>query len=364
MQQHNEKEVTYALQGIVGSNMRSIMRYIIGVLGVPFIKSILGIIPGIDNSVYAKGDKGDFYIEIVPSFLGLFSPQWHIRVNRVQALIDTGAKIRAIHAPYIDDGKVFQSQHRTYLDNVLDLTEHVSQTWFCLYSHVHLFEMLAPKEQSKVLIVHPLPSSPYKTEKQILMGIVKNVKKVLPVIKDQGVTLAIENMPWLRKRHERYTTFMGDALFYERLMNEINDDAVGVIFDWGHANSYARYMYDHGIPHPEHDFALESLAKFSYQQYFIEKLQSKMVYAHLHFNEAHLLDGHAPFHAKNYDSHGDLTLMTDEEYTYFKKNVRALKQSPNLIGITVESIPSYTNRKKRIQRYKDSIEILNSMLQS
>jgi hypothetical protein len=360
----NQKEVTYNYQGIVSNNFKSALRFAVGHLGVPFVKSLLKFVPGIDNAIYSKHATEEFFVEVVPSFLGFFTAHWEIREKLVRTLLETGVKVRSMHAPYVDDGKTYQPPRKTYLDNVLDLTNYSSQTWLCLYSHINLYEMLAPKSLDKVLIVHPLAANPYKTEGEIISSIVKNVKKVLPVLRDQNVKLVIENMPWMKKKHERYTTLMGDAIFFEKLMNEISDSHVGVILDWGHANSYARYMFDHGINHPEHEFTVESLQEFAYQNYFIKKLKEKIYYAHLHFNEAHVLDSKPPFYAKNYDTHEDLTLLSESEYTYYKKNVQNLQSSPNLVGMTIECIPSYFNRAKRIQKYRDSIEILNSMLQS
>ena len=360
-----EQKITYNYQGIEKTNRNSALRYLSGVIGIPFIKSIFRFIPGIDNSVYIKGrNDEDFYVEIVPSFLGMFSKYWEINEKMVKRFVGLGVNVRSIHAPYIDDGKTFQTARKSYLENVLDVTEYASSTLLCLYSHIHLYEMIAPKEQEKVLIVHPLPSSPNKTEKEIIDGISKTVRKVLPTLRDQNVKLVIENMPWLKKRHERYSSFLGDALFYEKLMNEVNDPYYGVIFDWGHANSYARFMYLHGITHKEHEFTPESLLRFDYQNYFIKRLKDKLYYAHLNFNEAHDLQAKPPMQAKNFDAHADLTHMTDDEYELYKKNIQLLNKCPNLIGMTIESIPSYTSRARRVQRYKDSVEILNSMLQS
>jgi hypothetical protein len=359
-----DKQVTYNYQGIVSNNFKSALRFAVGTLGIPFIKSVLRFVPGIDNAVYTKHSSDEFFVEIVPSFLGMFTPHWEIKQKLVQKLVETGVQVRSMHAPYIDDGKQFQLPRKSYLDNILDLTNESSSTWLCLYSHINLYEMLAPKELDKVLIVHPLAADPYKSESEIISSIAANVKKALPVLRDQNVKLVIENMPWMKKKHERYTTMMGDALFFEKVMNEVNDDHFGVILDWGHASSYARYMFDHGITHPEHEFTIDSLTHFGYQNYFIKKLEKKVYYAHLHFNKAHVLDSKAPFFAKNYDSHDDLTQLTESEYIDYEVNVKNLQKSPNLVGMTIECIPSYFSRAKRIQKYKDSIEILNSMLQS
>lgn len=356
--------ITYNYQGIEKRSRNSALRYIFGLLGIQFLKSIFRFLPGIDNSVYAKGQSKDLYVEIVPSFLGMFSKHWMLNDFVVKRFVEMGLSVRSMHAPYIDDGKVFQTARKSYLENVLDITEYSSTTLLCLYSHLHLFEAIAPQEQDKVLIAHPLPSDPNKSEKEIIKSITKVAKKLLPLLREQNVRLVIENMPWLKRRHERYSPFLGDAQFFERLMNELDDSYYGVLFDWGHANSYARFMYTHGIKHTEHQFTPESLQHFKYQDYFIRRLKNKLYYAHLNFNEAHLLDAKPIFYAKNFDSHSDLTHMTEEEYVDYTRNIQSLAKIPNLVGMTIESIPSYTSRVKRLQRYNDSVEILNSMLQS
>lgn len=355
--------ITYNYSGIEKRSRNTALRYFFSILGVQFLKSIFQFLPGIDNSIYKKGDGKALYVEIVPAFLGLFSKHWEIKEKSVERFVEMGLSVRSMHAPWIDDGKTFQTARKSFLENVLDITEYNSSTMLCLYSHLHLYEAIAPKEQEKVLIVHPIPSSPYKTEKEIIRSISRVVRKLLPMLRDQNVKLVIENMPWLKKRHERYTPFLGDALFFDRLMNDVDDPYYGVLFDWGHANSYSRFMYNHGVTHPEHEFTPESLTHFEYQNYFVRRLREKLVYGHLNFNEAHDLQAKPFFFAKNFDSHSDLTHMTDVEYEYYKKNIVALSKAPHLIGMTIESIPSYTSRVKRIQRYKDSVEILNSMLQ-
>ncbi|MCC7304375.1 TIM barrel protein [bacterium] len=356
--------ITYNYAGIEKRTRNSALRFLFAKLGVQFLKSLFKFLPGIDNSIYQKGDNKEFYVEIVPSFLGMFSKHWEIKEKSVERFVELGVAVRSMHAPWIDDGKVFQTARKSFLENVLDVTDYSSTTLLCLYSHLHLYDLIAPKEQDKVLIVHPIPSSPYKTEKEIIKSITKVVKKILPMLRDQNVKLVIENMPWMKKKHERYTTSLGDALFFDKLMNEVPDPYYGVLFDWGHANTYARFMYTHGITHREHEFTSESLARFEYQNYFIHRLHDKIMYGHLNFNEAHDLLAKPPFYARNFDAHADLTHMNEQEYEYYKKNMQALGNVPHLVGMTIESIPSYTSRIKRIQRYKDSVEILNSMLQS
>lgn len=359
-----ESQITYNYQGIERRSRNSSLRYIFGKMGVQFLKSIFRFLPGIDNSIYRKGAAESIYVEIVPSFLGMFTKHWEINVDVVNRFVEMGVAVRSMHAPYIDDGIVYQTARKSYLENVLDITEYSSPTLLCLYSHLHLYEAIAPQGQDKVLIAHPLPSNPNKSENEIIKAITKVAKKLLPMLRDQNIRLVIENLPWLKQRHERYSPFLGDALFFDKLMNELNDPYYGVLFDWGHANSFARFMYTHGIPHKEHEFTPESLTSFSYQNYFIRRLHEKIYYGHLNFNEAHVLQAKPLFYAKNFDSHSDLTHLNKTEYEFYKKNIVALSKVPSLVGMTIESIPSYTSRTRRIQRYKDSVEILNSMLQS
>lgn len=359
-----KSKVMLSYQSIVTSYRSTMIRYVVAFLGLPFIKSIIRFFPGIDEAVAKSRDGKHFNVELVPSFLGMFTSHWEIRQRSVEAFVALGANVRAMHAPYVDDGKSFQPSRKSYFDNILDITKQSSKTLFCLYSHINLFELITPPEEDKVLIVHPLPSDPYMSELEIISGISKTVKKVLPMLREHNIRLVIENLPWMKKKHERYTTFMGDPLFFEKLMNEVSDPYYGVIFDWGHANSFARYMFSHGISHPEFTFTPETLLRFDYQQYFIERLQDKIFYAHLNFNEAHNLEANPPFFFPNFDTHGDLTLLTEDEYAYYKKNVVTLNKLPHLVGMTIESIPSFFNGRKRIQKYNDSVEILESMLQS
>jgi sugar phosphate isomerase/epimerase len=359
-----KSKITYNYVGIEKRGRNTALRYIAGKLGVQFLKSLFKFLPGIDTSLKPVAPDEKLYVEIVPSFLGMLTKHWEIRPKLVEAFVHLGLSVRSMHAPYVDGGKVFQKARQSYLENILDVTEFNSLTLNCLYSHLDLYEMVAPKELDKVLIVHPIPASPDKSELEIIHSITRVTKKVLPLLHERNITLVVENLPWLRGRHERYSSFLGDAQFFERLLNELDDSHYGVLFDWGHANSYARFMYLHGIPHAEHQFTVDSLLNFDYQSYFVKKLKEKIYYAHINYNTAHQLDSKPLLHAKNFDSHGDLTKITEQEYEPFKKTIQEIGECRDLIGMTIESIPSYTNSKRRIQRYRDSVEILTSMLQS
>lgn len=359
-----ESIITYNYVGIEKRGRNTALRYIVSMLGVQFLKAMIKFLPGIDPSIKTKGRDEQLYVEIVPAFIGMLTKHWEIRPKLVEAFVNLGLQVRSMHAPYIDGGKAFQTARRSYLENILDVSEQNESTIKCLTSHLELYDMVAPREQDKVLIVHPIPANPDKSEKEIISSITEVAKSVLPLLHEHNVKLVVENLPWLKRRHERYSSFLGDTLFFDRLMNELNDSHYGVLFDWGHANSYARFMYLHGIAHGEHKFSVESLHEFAYQSYFLKKLKKKIYYAHINFNTAHQLDSKPLFHAKNFDSHGDLTQIPENEYVRYKRTIQELKHCPNLIGMTIESIPSYTSNKRRIQRYKDSVEILDSMLQS
>lgn len=357
-------KIIYFYHGVVDKNTYLIPRLISSLVRLPFFKSLFYIFPGIDQAITLKNKATDtFAVEINPSMLGVFNRNWEVKPRIVEKLKQVGAKYVSFHAPYVDDGVTFQKASQTMLDNTFDLSEDASKTMFCLVSHLQFIDQVTPDKIDKVLVAHPLPASPYKTETEIIRGIATVLKKVTPLLEDLNIFIGIENMPWLKKKHERYTSMLGSISFFERLMNEINHPNVGITFDWGHANCFARYMHDHKLADGSFTFTEQNLLTFEYQKKFLTDLQSKIMHLHLHYNEAHILNAKAPFYAPNYDYHADLTKLRENEYEPYKASIIPALDSPVLKSIVLEIVPSFLSQKSRLTKYKDSVEILKSMVE-
>jgi sugar phosphate isomerase/epimerase len=366
-QEPNNDKIVYFYHGIVNQNTYLIPRIISSLIEFPLIKQLFFVFPGIDQALNKdKLVEGVPGVEITPAMVGVFKSNWEINQKTLERLKQVNVNYLSFHAPYVNDGVGFQKGYASMLDNVFDLTEDTSTNLFCLISHLQVIEYLSPKKENtegRVLVAHPLPASPKKSEKEIIEGTVKLVKKVIPLLKDLNIYLGIENMPWLKHNHELYTPMLGSIDFFEKIMNEINDEHVGITFDWGHANTYARYMYDHNLETKYAIFTPEYLQQFEYQNEFLKRLKKKIIHLHLNYNEAHILTKKkGPFMARNFDSHQDLTFLSEEEYKYYRKNIRTIAKSENLRSMVLETIPSFFNYKKRIGNYQTSVEILRSMI--
>ncbi|WKZ30146.1 MAG: TIM barrel protein [Candidatus Dojkabacteria bacterium] len=362
-------KIIYFYHGVVNKNTYLIPRLISSLIRLPLFKSLFFIFPGIDQAIslqkgsVKEGESNEFAVEINPSMLGVFNRSWEVKQKVVDKIKQVGAKYVSFHAPYVDDGVIFQKASQTMLDNTFDLSEDSSKTLFCLVSHLQFIDQVGPEKKDKVLVVHPLPASPYKNEHEIIKGIATVLKKVTPLLEDLNIFVAIENMPWMKKKHERYTSMLGSISFFERLMNEINHPNVGITFDWGHANCFSRYMHDHKLADGAFTFTEKDLTTFAYHKKFLTDLQQKIMHLHLHYNEAHILTSKAPFYAKNYDYHADLTKLRPEEYPFYKESLQPALGSPVLKSIVLETVPSFLSQQSRLTKYKDSVEILKSMVE-
>lgn len=326
---------------------------------------MLFISPGIDRAFNFGDDKSkQIAVELTPSSVGVFKPNWELNMGAVEAIKRIGIKYVSFHAPFVNDGVTNQKGRQSILDNVFDLTEDNSVNLFCLISHLQFIEEVSGKDEPKVLVVHPLPSKAGKSETEIIKSIAKLLKKVAPLLADSNVYIGIENMPWVKKEHEPYTPIVGSIPFFERLMNEIRHPNIGITFDWGHANSYARYMHNNDLKSGNIRFTPEYLASFGYEKDFLKKLRSKIFHLHLHYNTAHIAGNKPPRFSPNYDTHTDLTAIPQSEYENFKECLMMVKNSDALKSIVIESAPSLFKLNQRVSTYQSSVELLQSMVKS
>ncbi len=364
MKKNGNDKIVYFYHGIVDKNTYLIPRLISSILHLQFIKRLFYIFPGIDQALQKQNvsNENELSLELNPSFVGVFGQDWQIRYDVVERLKQIGAKYVSFHAPYIDDGKAFQNQQRSMMDHVFDATEESQQTTYCLVSHLQLIDFMSQKKEGPVLVIHPLPSSPYKSETDIIKGIAKNINKIKPLLEDLNIFIGIENMPWLKNKHAHYTPIVGGIDFFRNLMNEINHPNVGITFDWGHANTFARYMYNNSLTDKYLTYSEEELKTFAFEYEFLSQLQDKVYHLHLHYNRAHLLDAKPPFYAKNFDYHGDLTQLPDDEMENFKISLSPVIKKATLRSIVLETVPSFLNFNRRLSQYQSSVDILKTMI--
>jgi len=331
---------------------------------MPLLKKLFFIFPGIHQATEkSEKHKGDSMgVEMTPALFNVFKKNWEINYKNAERLKQLPVKYVSFHAPYIDDGKVYQKNRNSLMDSVFDLTDTSANSTYCLVSHLQLIDYLSPKGLGPTLVVHPLPASPQKSEREIIDGIVGNIRKVIPLLEDLNIYIGIENMPWLKGKHERYTQMLGGIDFFKKLISEINHPHVGITFDWGHANSYARYMTLYTENGGTYPFNQEGLLDFSYHKLFLTELKDKIYHMHLNYNNAHILEARPPFHSKNFDYHADLTRIPENELPLYAKSLAPVLHSEALRSMVIESIPSFLNFKERISRYESSIDILRTML--
>jgi len=213
--------------------------------------------------------------------------------------------------------------------------------------------------RSRLLIVmHPLPVEAVYGRKRLLKNIARVFNDLIPVLQETNTLIGIENMPWFRKHHAKYTQMLGQPEFFEELFSMVDSRHIGMTFDFGHANSVARYLYNNK------QLSLQRLKEFYFQSEFFSRLGSKIYHIHFSFNPAHrphsrpLVTWLPKF--RNFDTHEPIDRFDTEEIEQLKSVFSILwKSKPHVPGwtrtLTLELIPRSLNM---IRAYEHNVNLL------
>ena len=353
----------YSYHSIVKRQTAVIPMILLKLFRLNWFRRLFFSVPAVDEAVVFKnGDKNgnganSINAELELGFIGAFKHNWDINNWIVDALLRLPVKFNSVHGVY------FPETYKPFLffkRLIFDLTEPTEISKKALRNQLEVLIRLAESKKRKVIVFHPIPFKLGKKENEVIKGIVALIKPFLPMLEDFNIFIAIENMPKLRAPRQEYFPMTGSVAFFERLMDAINHKHVGITFDWGHANSFARFMYMEELEEPGFTFTPETLATFEYQKFFLRKLKPKIYHLHLNYNEAHKLKRKPPrFMFTNFDTHQELTKMGYFEYERYKEALKIVLDSPHLISATLELLPRTLWPAKS---YEESVKIFKAML--
>ncbi len=354
----DKKGVVYSYHGIVKRQSYVIPRLLARLLRFEWFKRLFFSVPAIDESIIFKnGNSGTLYGEFDLSVLGVFKKNWDINYWLLNKLYYLPVYFNVIHGVYVPEN--YNPRFPWNKRQILDLTVVSAETQKALKKHVEVIDLLGKPQAKKVVVFHPVPYRLDLKKSQIISGIVKNLKAILPLLEEKNVYVALENMPYLRKPRTGYFPMLGSIEFFEDLFSELDHPHIGITFDWGHANSFARFMYETDQNLGDFEFTPEVLARFKYQTEFLTRLREKIFHLHLHYNEAHKLNKKPPRFFPNFDTHQPLTMLDYFEYENYKKNIRSIIDSENLISATLEIVP---RAFAPARAYRSSIKVFEAML--
>jgi len=134
-----------------------------------------------------------------------------------------------------------------------------------------------------LLIVHLGVIPQAESQDLALENCVKNLKKVLPLAEDLGVTICLENVPAYMPG-AGFSAIGSDYHDLLTILRACKSHYLKICYDWGHANAMGRMNYESD----KKRYSLDYLKKMRYHHELIDCLAPEIVYTHLHYNSAHL----------------------------------------------------------------------------
>ncbi len=137
-------------------------------------------------------------------------------------------------------------------------------------------ELQKAKEVGKnpIIVFHP---GHIAQKADVPSTVLRNLEIAVKEAENKKVIIALENM-----YHSRNGYFIGsDYKDMKHILKEIKSPWLKVCFDWGHANAYA-WEYAKKTKNPA-----QYMKDFSYHSEFIDALNKKICYAHMHYNRSH-----------------------------------------------------------------------------
>lgn len=222
-----------------------------------------GLYDGIELDVLSSGVIDRSMMKIDQKRLALFEKQ---QIN-----------VESVHAAY-------PLIHMKVSDvHFLNLAVSHEQIVKGLKAHIQLTGRLVNKDPLLVVHLGVIPS--HVPIRLAIKNVISNIRSVLKDLEKSHVTLCLENVAPIT--HRSGFRALGDNWeTLQEVIQSINHPLVKVAYDMGHANLSARQKYDaqrNELPHMY-------LSEFTYHDEFIAGLNKDIVFAHLSYNSAHLLD--------------------------------------------------------------------------
>lgn len=270
------------------------------VTGFEFIRD-LNLTYRLNEKVFSEFDGADFNLVLSGLFKGEQNePRW----KKVEKTKDEEWDMYAFHGGH----ELVNEQFKHMETNLAEDTDLTRQK---IRSQIQVAKELA-NTMNTIIVYHP---GMVQNKPTNFKATLKNLEFALKEAQDD-MLIAIENMPRCNKGH-----YIGsDYRDIKQILKEINSPNLGMCFDWGHANNYAKTFAQ------ETNKKEEYIKNFSHHKEIIEELNEKIIYAHIHYNRNHLIADPS----EREDEHMPLTRMKVEEIKNYRETIRDLVKKTSI----------------------------------
>lgn len=203
---------------------------------------------------------------------GLFDEYWQVNKQRKDIIKSAGINTYTFHG-------CFEGCPKSLRGYYLNLAEKCSDTFAAIRAQIDIASELSNK--NPILIFHPGFCDKKLNRDQAVKNVVENIKPHLDYAQDRNVMITLENMDYKSE---------GKMIFYdyqdfEYLYSQIDHPNLRTTIDWGHMNTNSNN------PEVIKRLGKDKIDKFEHITEFIDKLNNKIIHAHMHYNKSHQING-------------------------------------------------------------------------
>ncbi len=262
---------------------------------------------------------------------GLFDEYWRVNEHRKALIINSGIKIYTFHG-------CFEGCPKSLRGYYLNLAEKNPDTFAAIRAQIDLVSELS--QEDPILVFHPGFCPKEISREQAIINVIENINPHLDYAQEKKVVLTLENMDY---KPEGKMIFY-DFTDFENVFSKINHPNLKITFDWGHMNTNACN------PEIMRRISKEKIHNFEHITEFIDKINTKIIHAHVHYNKSHL--GGEIKKKRNYIN--DLVYLV----FFWTETVKFLNQGNIGISVYDKHLPFNRISTEYLESYQKSIKKL------
>ena len=208
---------------------------------------------------------------------GFFDRRWNVNWKRVREIKKEQISFYTFHG-------CFETCPKSLKGYYLNLSQDRGFLPKAIKSHIDIASELGAGD-NPVVIFHPGTAGRRINKARALDNLMNNLGAALNYADARGVTLTLENMPYLPGKKEQCT--MIDHYDFQHVFKRLRHDKLKVTFDWGHINTQVKnkdFLQ-------KHELSRADILNFKHVDEFIDELHKDIVHAHIHYNRSHWLEG-------------------------------------------------------------------------
>jgi len=301
---------------------------------VPFLKVFKSwdkIIPKPDKKLLQSANS---YDGVELTLWGFFDRRWNVNWKRVKA-------IQKENIPFYTFHGCFETCPKSLKGYYLNLSQDRRFIPKAIKSHIDIASELGAGN-NPIIVFHPGTASPRVNRARALDNIMSNLEAALNYADSRGVTLTLENMPFLENKKKQ--CMMVDHYDFQYVFKRLRHEKLKITFDWGHMNTQAKnkdFL-------KQHEFNKADILDFKHVDEFIDQMGKDIVHAHIHYNRSHWFEN-------NLKKRRDIKKVL--LYIFFWTDIVKFFRE-GVDNSLDEHLPLNRIDKRYLQRYQETIEKL------